>query len=76
MLETLLKNMDDVLMGAPTLEALEVMITEFLLSCQAKNIKLKPSKFFISTFVEFGRQTQGQGLHLHKTQGGESQSLF
>ena len=30
------------------------MITEFLLSCQAKNIKLKPSKFFISTCVEFG----------------------
>ena len=50
----LLKNMDDVLMGAPTLEALEVMITEFLLSCQAKNIKLKPSKLCISTCVEFG----------------------
>ena len=50
----MLKNMDDVLMGAPTLETLEVMITEFLLSCQAKNIKLKPSKFFISTCVEFG----------------------
>ena len=46
--------MDDVLMGAPTLEALEAMITEFLLSCQAKNIKLKPSKFYISTCVEFG----------------------
>ena len=50
----LLKNMDDVLMGAPSLEALEEMITEFLLSCQDKNIKLKPSMFVISTCVEFG----------------------
>ena len=50
----LLKNMDDVLMGAPTLEALEAMVEEFLQSCHAKNIKLKPSKFVISTCVEFG----------------------
>ena len=30
-------------MGAPTLEALEAMIEEFLQSCHAKNIKLKGS---------------------------------
>ena len=32
----LIKNMDDILMGAPTLEALEAMIEEFLQSCHAK----------------------------------------
>ena len=52
--QCLLKNMDDVLMGAPSLQALEEMIAEFLLSCKDKNIKLKPSKFVISTCVEFG----------------------
>ena len=46
--------MDDVLMGAPTLEALEAIIEEFLQSCHAKNIKLKGTKFVISTCVEFG----------------------
>ena len=40
-------------MGAPSLQALEEMIAEFLLSSE-KNIKLKPSKFIISTCVEFG----------------------
>ena len=42
------------MMGAPTLQVLEEMIAEFLLSCKAKNIKLKPSKFIISTCIEFG----------------------
>ena len=41
-------------MVAPTLEALEAMIEEFLQSCHAKNIKLKGTKFVISTCVEFG----------------------
>ena len=41
-------------MGAPSLQALEEMIAEFLLSCKDKNIKLKPSKFIISTCIEFG----------------------
>ena len=51
----LIKNMDDILMGAPTLEALETMIEEFLQSCHAENIKLKGTKFVISSCVEFGR---------------------
>ena len=50
----MIKNRDDILMGAPTLEALEAMIAEFLQSCHAKNIKLKGTKFLISTCVEFG----------------------
>ena len=45
--------MNDILMGAPTLEALETMIEEFLQSCHAKNIKLKGTKFVISPCVEF-----------------------
>ena len=49
-----MKNMDDILMGAPDLESLEPMIEEFLQSCHAKNIKLKGTKFVISTCVEFG----------------------
>merc|ERR1712240_409686 len=48
----LIKNMDDILMGAPTLKALKAMIEEFLQSCHAKNIKLKGTKFVISTCVE------------------------
>ena len=44
--ERLLKNMDDVMMGAPTLQALEEMIAEFLMSCKAKNIKLKQVLYF------------------------------
>ena len=47
----LIKNMDDILMGAPTLEALETMIEEFLQSCHAKNIKMKGTTFAISTCV-------------------------
>ena len=41
-------------MISPTLKALEAMIKEFLQSCHAKNIKLKGTKFVISTCVEFG----------------------
>ena len=42
------------MMGAPSLQALEEIIAEFLLSCKDKNIKLKPSTFVNSTCIEFG----------------------
>ena len=50
----MINNMDDILMGAPTLAKLESMIEEFLQSCHEKNNKLKGSKFLISSCVEFG----------------------
>ena len=40
--------------GSPNLAELESMIEEFLQSCHEKNIKLKGSKFLISSCVEFG----------------------
>ena len=51
-----MKNMDDILMGAPDLEYLEAMMEEFLQSCHAKNIKLKGTKFVISRHKEVDKK--------------------
>ena len=50
----MIKIMNDILMGAPTLAKMESMMEEFLQSCHEKNIKLTGSKFLISSCVEFG----------------------
>merc|ERR1711888_164511 len=62
-----LKNMDDVLIAGRDMEDLKSKMHTFLEFCQEKNIKLKPSKFVISTEVEFGgciisRQTMGESV--------------
>ena len=49
-----LKNMDDWLLHAPTLEKLEEKITKLMLFCRDKNLKLNPSKLNVSEEVEFG----------------------
>ena len=48
------KNMDDLLFYHPTLEGAVEELESFLKFCEAKNLKLKPSKFVIGEEVEFG----------------------
>ena len=45
--------MDDILMHGQTLEELEKKLKVFMKYCEAKNLKLKPSKMVISEEVEF-----------------------
>merc|ERR1711888_200140 len=49
-----LKNMDDILIAGKNMEDLKEKLVTFLTFCRFKNIKLKTSKFLISTSVEFG----------------------
>ena len=49
-----LKNMDDWLLHAPTLANLEEKITQLMLFCKDKNLKLNPSKLRVAEQVEFG----------------------
>ena len=49
-----LKNMDDLLIAGKDMADLQEKLEVFLSFCKLKNIKLKPSKFVISTSVEFG----------------------
>merc|ERR1711893_532428 len=48
-----IKNMDDILMRGQTLEELKKKLKVFMKYCEAKNLKLKPSKMVISEEVEF-----------------------
>ena len=64
-----LKNMDDVLICGRDMEDLKNKMHTFLGFCKEKNIKLKPSKFLISTEVEFGgciisRETLGESVFI------------
>ena len=43
-----IKNMDDILMQGQTLEELEKKLKVFMKYCEAKNLKLNPSKMVIS----------------------------
>ena len=61
--------MDDVLIAGRDMEDLKSKMHTFLGFCQEKNIKLKPSKFMISTEVEFGgciisRETMGDSVFI------------
>ena len=58
-----LKNMDKVLIAGRDMEDLKSKLHTFLGFCQEKNIKLKPSKFLISTEVKFGGCIGGQRFH-------------
>ena len=51
------KNMDDFLLYAVTLEDLEQKLIKFMEFAKSKNLKLNPKKFFISEEVEFGGST-------------------
>ena len=46
--------MDDILIAGKNMEDLKEKLVTFLTFCRTKNIKLKTSKFFISSEVEFG----------------------
>ena len=50
----ILKNMDDFMIYARSLEELEKKLEKFMAFAQEKNLKLNPKKFFISEEVEFG----------------------
>ena len=54
---SILKNMDDYLIHARSLEDLEKKLEKFMVFCKEKNLKLSPNKFFISEEVEFGGST-------------------
>ena len=61
--------MDDVLIAGRDMEDLKGKLHTFLGFCQEKNIKLKPSKFLVSTEVEFGgciisRETLGDSVFI------------
>ena len=49
-----LKNMDDLLLSAETLEEVELEMDKLMKFCQEKNLKLNPEKFVVSNEVEFG----------------------
>ena len=50
----ILKNVDDFLIWAATLEELEVQINKLMEMCKKMNLKLSPAKFKISDSVKFG----------------------
>ena len=52
-----IKNMDDVLLYARTLEELKKNTEVFLGHCEKNNLKLKPSKMVIGEEVEFAGAT-------------------
>ena len=48
------KNVDDFMIWAATLEELEVQINKLMAMCKKMNLKLSPAKFKISDSVKFG----------------------
>ena len=50
----IVKNVDDFLIWAATLEELEVQINKLMEMCKKMNLKLSPAKFKISDSVKFG----------------------
>merc|ERR1712081_77227 len=51
--DNVVKNMDDILFFAESLQDLEKVVCEFLKFCRLKNLKLKTDKFRISEHVDF-----------------------